>query len=218
MFLKSKNNNIHKLIMEQINDVENCLIKFESFVRAACTTDSSPELLRSLSDDVCKHEEIADTSLRRMIDSLSGSSFLPSSREEIITIASSCDRIANKCESFSVLVVLQRFNFPDGYAESLLEILNIIKKQFELLEESISRLFADFGALLKDHSILDDIRHQESKIDKIENMLYNKTFSLDIGLAERMQIFNFVSHICSISDLIENIADKIQIMLVTRKV
>lgn len=218
MFLKSKNNNIHKLIMEQINDVENCLIKFESFVRAACTTDSSLELLRSLSDDVCKHEEIADTSLRRMIDSLSGSSFLPSSREEIITIASSCDRIANKCESFSVLVVLQRFNFPDGYAESLLEILNIIKKQFELLEESISRLFADFGALLKDHSILDDIRHQESKIDKIENMLYNKTFSLDIGLAERMQIFNFVSHICSISDLIENIADKIQIMLVTRKV
>lgn len=217
MFQKTKTTNVHKLIMAQINDVENCLVKFESFVRAACTADASPEILRSLSDEVSKQEAVADISLRNMIDSLSGSSFLPSSREEIITVATICDRVANKCEAFCQMIVRQHCLFPRDYAEPMLEIMAITRTQFDLLKEAISRLFSDFRGLLKDHSILEQIRVQESKVDSIEGMLYDKTFALEIGLAERMQISNFVEHICAISDVVENIADKIQIMLVTRK-
>ena len=115
------------------------------------------------------------------------------------------------------MVMLQKFNFPEGYADSLLEIMSIIKVQFELLEEAISKLFDSFSAFLKDHSVLDKIREQESKVDDIERYLYEKTYALDIGLAERMQIANLIEHICAITDLIENIADEIQIMLVIRK-
>ncbi len=217
MFKKSKTNNVHNLIMEQINDIENCLLKFESFIHAACKQDVSMDELRSLSVEIGNLEAVADISLRNMIDSLSGSAFLPSSREEIITVATICDRVANKCEAAAQMMVRQHFLFPRDYADSLIEIINITKIQFTLLEESVSRLFSNFGALLKDHSILDQIRVQESKVDAIEGMLYDKTYSLDIGLAERMQIASLVEHICAISDLIENIADKIQIMLVTRK-
>ncbi len=217
MFNKTKTQNVHKLIMQQINDVENCLAKFESFVSAACTKEASNEVLRALSEDVCRSEAIADISLRRMIDSLSGSSFLPSSREEIIAVATICDKVANKCEAFSEMVVRQHFNIPEEYQEHLLEILSITKVQFGFLKDAISQLFASFNVLLKDHSILDKIREQETKVDVIEKMLYDKTFSLDMGLAERMQISNLIEHICAISDTIENIADKIQIMLVTRK-
>ncbi len=218
MFRKTEIHNVHKLIMDQINDVEKCIMKFESFVRASCTTDTDSEILRSLCEEVCEQESIADISLRRMIDSLAGSSFLPSSRGEIIEIASTCDRVANKCEAFASMVLLQKFKFPEGYADSLLEIMSIIKVQFELLEKAISKLFDSFGAFLKDHSVLDKIREQESKVDTIEGYLYEKTYALDITLAERMQISNFIEHLCAITDLIENIADKIQIMLVTRKV
>ncbi len=217
MFQKTKNQNIHKLIMEQINDVENCLVKFESFIRAACTPNVNTQTLCALSEEVSEQESVADISLRRMIDSLSGSAFLPSSREEIISIATSCDRVANKCEAFSQIVILQQLKLPVEYAESMLEIASITKVQFSLLKESISCLFSNFGAFLKDHSILDQIREEESKVDDIEKMLYKKTFALDLGLAERMQISNLVEHICAVSDVIENIADKIQIMLVTRK-
>ena len=217
MFKKTDTHNIHKLIMAQINDVENCIMKFESFMRATCSTDTDPEMLRLLCEEVCEQESIADVSLRRMIDSLGNSSFLPSSREEIIEIASTCDRVANKCEAFSKLVMMQKFKFPEGYSDSLLEIMSIIKVQFGLLEKAISKLFDSFGSFLKDHSLLDQIREQESKVDDIEKPLYEKTYALDIGLAERMQIANLIEHLCAISDLIENIADKIQIMLVTRK-
>lgn len=215
--LKSKVHDVHKLIMEQVNDVENCIMKFESFMRAACVTTADTEILRSLCAEVCEQESIADVSLRRMIDSFAGSSFLPSSREEIIKIASTCDKVANKCEAFARMFLIQKIKFPEGYADSLLEIVSVIKVQFELLKEAISNLFDSFGAFLKDHSILDKIREQESIVDDIEKFLYEKTYALDIDLAERMQLTNLIEHICAITDLIENIADEIQIMLVIRK-
>ena len=40
---------------------------------------------------------------------------------------------------------------------------------------------------------------------------------MDISLAEKMQMKEFADDIADISDIIENLADKIQIMLVTRK-
>ena len=79
-------------------------------------------------------------------------------------------------------------------------------------------MFSDFNSLLKDRKLLDDIRAQESRVDVIEQNLYKQIFSMNIGLAERTQIAKFIELICDISDIIENIADKIQIMLITRKV
>ena len=217
MFTKKKTDEVHILIMEQINDVEDCLVRFESFVRACCTAETNIETLRALCSDVCQAETRADDSLRRMIDSLMNGSYLPSTREDIISIASSCDKIANKCEDFSKMVVFQHFKFPEGYSEEILNILAISHAQFEVLEKSITQLFAHFGKLVKDHSILDEIRDHESRVDDIENALYEKTFALDMDLAHQTQIANFLEMICDISDVIENIADKIQIMLVTRK-
>ena len=50
MFTKNSGN----LIMEQIKDVENCLINFESFMRAATTADVSNDTLRALMKGVCE--------------------------------------------------------------------------------------------------------------------------------------------------------------------
>lgn len=215
---KAKNTEVHTLIMEQIKDVEACLISFEGFLRAASSGQTGVETLRSLCDSVCQKEAEADTSLRRMIDSLAGTAFLPSTREEIITIATSCDKVANKCEYVARMMVFQQFTFPSQYGGDLLDIVATIHKQFELLEQSISKLFANLSELMKDHSILDEIRKYESDVDAIEQKLYEQVFAMDLDLASRMQIANFVEALCDVPDIIEDIADKIQIMLVTRKV
>lgn len=218
MFAKNKSSkNVYILIMEQIKDVKTCLIYFESFMRAACTPDAAFETLRPLAGSVSQTEATADNSLRRMIDSLSGGSLLPSTREDLISIATSCDRVANKCEGISNMVMFQKFRFPVQYEEDITNMLSIIHEQFDVLEKSIGLLFAKFGDLLKDHSILDEIRTHESAVDKIEQKLYEQIFAMDLDLAERTQIAHFIEQICDISDIIENIADKIQIMLITRK-
>ncbi|MBQ3549302.1 MAG: DUF47 family protein [Oscillospiraceae bacterium] len=217
MFKKERNNEVHAVIMEEITAVENCMRSFENFIRAASSRVTDDDTLKMLCDDVCKKEDVADKTLRKMIDSLVGTSFLPSSREDLIAIASSCDKVANKCEYVTLMAVHQHFRFPEELAESLLKIITITHKQFDKLEESISMLFAKFNNMLKDHAILDEVRALETEVDVIEQALYERIFQMDMDLAHQMQLSNYVEALCDIADIIEDIADKIQIMLVTRK-
>ncbi len=217
MFSRTKNDNVHELIMTQLKDVKSCLSSFEDFMLVASSAESNQEALRSLCQLVYEKEHDADVTLRKMIESLGGTMFLPSTREDLIAVGTSCDKIANKCEDISYMVVLQNFSFPSDYNDDIREIMNLTNQQFALLEKAIKLLFTRMNDLLKNHDILDEIRDFESKIDVYERKLYKKSYSLDIGLAERMQLTEFVSSLCDISDIIENVADQIQIMVVTRK-
>ncbi len=218
MLSKSKKTqSVHVMITEQIKDVETCLIHFESFMQAATTPETVPQTLRTLSVCVGQAEASADSSLRRMIDSLAGGAYLPSTRESLISIATSCDHVANKCEYVSNVMIAQKFRFPASFSKELTDIIAITRAQFEILEKTISKLFSDFGNLLKDHTILDRIREKESEVDNIEKKLYERIYDMDVELAEKMQTTQVLGAICDISDVIENIADQIQIMLITRK-
>lgn len=217
MFTRSKNDKVHELIMKQLQDVKSCLSSFEDFMRVATSPEANEEALRTLCNEVYEKEHLADISLRKMIDSLGGAMFLPSTREDLISIGTSCDKIANKCEDICYMVVLQNFRFPKDYNEDIIQILALSHKQFELLEQSISLLFSRMGDLMKDQTILDEIRDFESQVDVYERKLLEKTYSRGMQLAECMQLSSFTEDLCDLSDIAENIADKIQIMLVTRK-
>ena len=218
MLTNKSGKNVHNLIMEQIKDVEKCYVSFEAFMRAATTPATANETLKSLSQGVFKAEDVADCSLRRMIDSMADGSFLPSTREDIISVSTRCDKIANKCEAVSNAIVLQKFCFPEGYADDILNVLEITHTQFNMLEESINMFFSNLKGLQQDHSILDKIRACESEVDSLEFKMTAKAFDEEKELARSMQIGNILEMICDISDIIEDIADKIQIMLITRKV
>lgn len=217
MFARNRNDKVHELIMKQLQDVKSCLDSFEDFMRITTSSDVNEDALRTLCDTVYEKEHLADISLRHMIDSLGSTMFLPSTREDLISIATSCDKIANKCEDICYMVVLQNFRFPVDYNEDVMEILNLTHKQFALLEKSISLLFARIGDLMKDQSILDEIRDYESAVDEFERKLLEKTYSRGMDLAQCMQLTTFIEDLCDLTDITENIADKIQIMLVTRK-
>jgi uncharacterized protein Yka (UPF0111/DUF47 family) len=114
-------------------------------------------------------------------------------------------------------MVQQQILLPAAYGEDLTSIITITKTQFSVLEESISMMFAKFGALLADHSILDRVRSLETEIDVIEEKMQEALFASDKELAEKMQLTTLFVMFGDISDIIEDIADKIQIMLIARK-
>ena len=212
-----KNSDVHALIVDQIKDVEKCLVAFQCFMRAATTEKSVTSSIVELKNAVCEAEDVADRSLRTMIDSLNEGSYLPSTRQDLINIATSCDKIANKCETVATKIVLYRFAFPPEFAKDFNEIYDITEKQFALLESSIDMLFSKMNALQKDSSILDEIRKLETKIDIIEYRISESIFASETELAAKILFVEIVELLCDISDIIEDIADKIQILLITRK-
>jgi len=218
MFNKNSANKVHALIVEHMQAVEECLIKFEGFMVAATTPETVPATLGTLSAGVGAAEDVADKALRRMIDSLGGGMFLASTKEDIIAISTMCDKVANKCETIAKVIVCQKIKLPESFTKDVLEMITVTRNQFDVLEESIGQFFEKFGALLQDHKILDEIRALESDVDAVEVKLYDDIFTLDMDLAHQMQLSGVIELIADISDIIENIADKIQIMLISRKV
>jgi predicted phosphate transport protein (TIGR00153 family) len=212
-----KHADVHTLITDEIQDVKATLWKFESFMSAASIPDAKFDTLALLCEGVCKCEADADLALRKMIDSLATAYYLPATKKEIIDVAGECDRIANKCEHTAKMLVVQKCRIPTEYTDGIKNILATTLEQFELLETAISRMFSDFKSILKDHSILDEIRSKESVVDKIEEKIYEDIFNSDEELARKMQLSRMIELVCDISDIIENIADKLQVMLITRK-
>ncbi len=213
----NKKRDVHILIMEQIKDVERCFMSFKSFMKAALVPETPVSTLASLAHEVNVAEDKADKSLRAMIDSLSGGSYLPSTKEDLISIATSCDKVANKCETISNLITLYKLNIPVVLDEELNKIFEITGEQFAVLQTSIDMLFSNMYALQKDHAILDEIRALETKIDRLESSINVKVFDMDIELAAKMQLHEIIEKTADLSDIIEDIADKIQIMLIARK-
>ncbi len=212
-----RNDNVELMILEQVDDVKKTLLALEGFLRAETTPATVDETLRALMGAVCDAERDADTSLRAMIDSLQGGRYLPSTREDLISIATSCDKVANKCETVAKHVVFRHFRFPEAYAADVMEIIAITIQQFDVLEKAIGRLFANMGGMLKDHSILDEVRALESRVDAIEDRLHENIFDLDMELSKKLLAAEILDLLCDPSDIIEDIADKIQIMLIARK-
>ena len=215
LFTKKSGEGVDVMILDQIKDVESCLNEFARFMEAAVNPETDAETLRTMATKVSRKEEAADVSLRKMIDSLSAS-LLPATREELIKIATSCDEIANKCQHTALMMVFQNFRFPESYGKDLMKMMELIGKQMPLLMTAISRLFSDFGGLLKDHAILDEIRNLETDVDDIEEKLIERSYAADLGLAEKAQMAGFVDAVADVSDIIEDVADAIQISLIKR--
>ncbi len=213
----NKKRDVHILIMEQIKDVERCFISFRSFMKAALVNETPAATLDSLRLDVNSAEDKADKSLRAMIDSLSAGVYLPSTKEDLIAIATSCDKVANKCESIANLITLYKLSIPCEFDEDINKIFEITAEQFAVLQTTIDMLFSNMNKLQKDHAILDDIRALETKIDRIEYAASARIFEMDIELAAKMQLYGIIERLADLSDIIEDIADKIQIMLIARK-
>jgi len=216
MFSKASGKKVYAVIMDQLKEIEKTLVEFESFLTAVTAKDTPVGTLKALAKNVDLAEDAADEYLSKMIYSLGGT-FLPSTKEDLISIATSCDKIANRCESAAKMIVLQKFVFPDDFSKEIDEICKITRKQFDVLTECIGMLFSNFGDLLADHSILDKIHTYEHQVDVIEDSLKERVFELDIELAYKTQAARMISEIADIADIIEDVSDKIQIILITRK-
>ncbi|MBQ3107599.1 MAG: DUF47 family protein [Firmicutes bacterium] len=216
MFAKNTANKVQDVVLAQLKDIESAILALDDFVTELVKADSNKETLRPLMTKVHEAENAADRTLRQMIESLD-SSFLPATRTELVELGSICDSIANKCHHFAQMVLFQGFKFPEAFTRDILEIIRLTKAEFALLVAAIGKLYGDFGSLLKDHSILDEVRGLETQVDVIEESLFERTYALDLPLAERTQIAGHIDHLCDVSDVIENVADKVQVMLIARK-
>ena len=216
LIFSNKNPKLSKCFSDHREDVVNCFGKFEEFFKVLFSDNPDPATLQSLKIAVDNCENAADGELRHVVDLLSDS-FLPTTRTHLITVVQTTDDVANLCQEIVRHIMLEKVEMPTVIRADLLEIIAITKTQLSILYNAVDLLINDFKTLNNDRKVLDDVRAEESKVDNIQAALHERIFTLDISLAEKVYFRDMMEHICDLSDMIEDISDKIQIMLVERE-
>jgi len=216
MIFRKKDDRVQNCFEDHHHSVAECLEDMQDFFKELFSENCDKNKLESIYVSIDSSESAADRELRHIVDLLSGA-FLPMTRSNLIAIVQNTDDIANACQSIARRVLLEKIQLPKELHHDILEIINITRGQLDILYKAIDKLLNNFGGLLKNKKILDDIRREESRVDNIEEMLHERIFDMDITLTEKIYYRDLVSRIGQISDIIEDLSDRMQIMLVERE-
>ena len=215
---KKTGQKIWNLVDQHLGYVFDCYCAFETFMANFMAGKEKAGLLEDYYR-IDKLEGLADHARRGLVDAFLEGTLLPSTRKEILEVTGSMDKVANKCQDIACRMVYENLHVPEQFRQNWLEITRITKEQLFMMKKALKVLFDDYDQLIKDPSLLDIIKGKEGDIDKIEDAATIAIFSDPaLDLAQRHYIRHFLTRLCDISDLLEDIADQIQIIVVLRKV
>ncbi len=211
-----KNDKISSAFYDHHEKVAEAFEELEQFFDILFSETPDYHRLESAKLAVSNAEAAADKDLRHVIMVMKDS-FLPINRKNMIGLVQSTDEVANTCEDIARQIFLENITIPTALRHDILEIFEITEKQLSFMYTAIDMLLNDFKKLSKDRKILHDIREEESKVDAIEELLHERIFKMDISLTEKIYYRDLIESIAQISDIIEDIADQISVILIERE-
>ncbi len=167
-------------------------------------------------------ETQADDILRGFMVCLQQGAFMPLIRKDIFQVISTVDKVANAAESTCDFCLSQRPHVYEEFRSAFEDITRANVEMFPDLNAAVEILkLGTFGMAgdedTRFHDIAQNISLGESSVDDLEWKLTRDIFNSTLELANKMHLHQLLNHITRISDLIEDVADRIQIMI-TREV
>ena len=156
-------------------------------------------------------EKEADTKRREIIEKLHKGAFLPVFREDLIRLVAHQDKIADRAESCCDFCLSQRPDVPQKLRAEYKELMSVSAKTMEPYSQAIENMFSNYDVVKKN---IWDVNSQEEKADTIEWHLTRDLFDSDIPLADKLHLRDLIFHIVCISDVIEDAADDLDVLMV----
>ncbi|MDK2839399.1 MAG: uncharacterized protein PWQ83_949 [Thermosipho sp. (in: thermotogales)] len=210
LFFGKKEQVVIELFRQHLDAVENTIVKLQDLIY-----EEKKEKHKELAEEVRKAETTADQIRRKAELEMYSGAFLPNFRGDLLGTIEALDRIANKAESVADEIDLQDLTIPKEIHENLKALISKSLETYKALKEAAKEMFEDFE---KASQMIVETERFEHETDEIERSTIRKIFSLDIPLAEKIQLKDLVHRIADISDTSEDVSDRIQIILYKRKV
>ncbi len=160
-------------------------------------------------------EGAADGLRRRIIAEFYRGAFLPALREGLIDLTLAVDKIADRAESTCDFIILTRPDIPEEFKEDFRKITINSIAVFSPLREGKTSLFKDFS-LSREKTI--EVHGLEAKVDDEEWKLNRRVFTSELLLSQKMLLREVIWHIASISDVIEDAADVLEVLIIKKQV
>ncbi len=160
-------------------------------------------------------EGAADGLRRRIIAEFYKGAFLPALREGLIDLTLAVDEIADRAESTCDFIMLTRPEIPEEFKEDFRKITFDSMAAFPPLREGKMNLFKDFS-LSREKTI--EVHGLEGKVDAEEWKMNRRVFTSELLLSQKMLLREVIWHIASISDVIEDAADVLEVLIIKKQV
>ncbi|MFA7427051.1 TIGR00153 family protein [Mesotoga sp.] len=213
MFFGKKEMAIIQLFNEHLDFISRTLENLEKVFLASQNDDlSSVEIY---SEEVRKMESAADAKRREMENSMYQGAFLPNFRGDFLGLAESFDKVANEAENVVDQIVLQHLVIPSELKTDLLKQVQLAAETFEASKEAAVNLFQELSVA---EEKIKETERLENTEDSHERALVKKIFEMNLSLAEKRQLRELVLSIGDIANLSEDCSDRMEIIVLKRRV
>lgn len=221
MMFFNKSNQIIKQLDLHAQSVMACYKKYQSSVLEIVNKQSNNVLSNTDKDelvqDIISLEETADMIRHQVIRELLQGGLLVDSRKTTMRIIEGIDSVADIAEDVIQMICYENINLSDLISQPIQEINALTRSQLELLIDVLRQMVTkyDIDVVL---SQIEDIENLESKVDAIENNLIREIFDSEMDLASKLHYKQLIRLITSMSDVIEDLSDEVEIILASRRI
>ncbi|MBN1446049.1 MAG: DUF47 domain-containing protein [Candidatus Omnitrophica bacterium] len=160
-------------------------------------------------------ESMADD-LRREIElEMYQKSLIPESRGDILGLIEATDDVLNKAQSVLYQIETESLNIPGELKEDLLKLINNNIAAFEGAIEGFRILFHSLEGVIEK---VKEVDKRESSSDRMERDLIRKVFSSNYEIGQKILLKDLVIEIGNISDMSEEVTDRLNIVAAKRMV
>lgn len=211
--LWGKAKKIEALVLRHLGQVDIALEAFHKAV-VAYVVDGDVKQAKALALETHRAEGEADDIRREVEGELLGGALLATSRRDILEIIEHVDRLANSGEATLDSLLLERIEFPEKVADYVAKIVSETVEIVAHVNDAIRLLFRDTVAA---HVQTKEIETREGRVDQLEREALKTVFMMEIELARKIQLRDFIHLLVEISDRAEDLSDRIDIMIAERR-
>ena len=178
--------------------------------------DGKKEESKEYTKRVHKVEEQADGVKRKITLEMYKGAFMPSLRESLFIAIDYIDDIANEAETGGDLLTLTQPEFPSEMKENVKKMAELTVQCAERLKVGVYNLFDNIEVVFDD---MKAVEHLEGEVDKYVWKTLEMIFKqLNIEkFSVRLLLREFILHLNSITNKMEDASDKIDIVALSTK-
>jgi predicted phosphate transport protein (TIGR00153 family) len=211
-FLFKKQRQVESLIYGYL---ENLRIVKDHFLKAinVCLENSRCEDFDFLTGQTHKFESKADDIREEIKNLMYGKALIPESRGDIMGLVEEIDRIPGIFQRLLYIISTQKLVIPEFIVADVRELIRISLVSYDLMVEQVEVLFKRKGGI---RILVATIDHNESHCDHIERSIITKIFDSDLDPFQKLQLKDLVIGMGEISDQVDIVSRRINIISMKR--
>ncbi len=210
----SRKNRIYEMVERYLNKMLETGELFKKTVEKYFETGLSREF-KEMIETTHLSESMADDIRREIALEMYEKSLIPESRGDILGLLESTDEVMNKAQSVLYQIETENLEIPEELREDFLKLIHNNISAFEVAIDGFRTLFHNLKEVREK---VQEVDKRESSSDRMEREIIRKIFAGSYDTGKKILLKDLVIEIGNISDMSEEVTDRLNIVAAKRMV